>query len=553
VKFVCDRCGKRYTSADSPAPGHVYSIPCKACGNRITVKGAEVAEPGGGPWPDEPSRRRRAAPEGAIGEPTPRPAAPHPTPPPAAAPKGPPPIITRAPAPAEPEPTIRDDPFAAAALAQRRAAALPHIDPFADMPELSSDVGAGPLTDVPEIRGPIPKTPSTPTPTPTAFNARAAAHGLLIDEAKAKELARVEVTPSRSLADVLEPPQEAAQERGEDMISFSDQLPIGKLETAPTSRPTPAAARAQKARPRTSRSRVLPIALAAAAVVAVAGGGGYYYMVVVEGSKPGGPTATQTTTATPTPPATTTPTPPATTTPTPPATTSPTPPATTSPTPPATPIPVQPVAEAPAPTPPPPAPPRAEPAPPRPPPRAEQRRRPAREERRVEAPARAAPAAQAKVEVEREPLPSRAAPAPKKAEPARAEATRPAGGDQSLLDLLGKKQDAPTSAPSPRPEGLGLQKSEVKAVISRGRKSFDSCVEEWMRKEPGLDVSGIRVNLIITINPSGAVTAPVVDNPDIDRTSLGACLKSTARKMVFPSFSGDSFEASVPLVLGKGE
>jgi len=154
--------------------------------------------------------------------------------------------------------------------------------------------------------------------------------------------------------------------------------------------------------------------------------------------------------------------------------------------------------------------------------------------------------------VEREP-PSRPAPAPK-----RAEAARPppgaAGGDQSLLDLLGKKQDAPAGAPPPRAAaGLGLQKSEVKAVISRNRKSFDACVEEWMRKEPGLDVTGIRVNLIITINPSGVVTAPVVDNPDIDRTTLGACLKSTARKMVFPSFGGESFEASVPLVLGKGE
>jgi len=296
VKFVCDRCGKRYTSADSPAPGHVYSIPCKACGNRITVKGDDAVGPGGGPWPDEPSRRRRAAPEGGAGEPTPapvsppRPAARQPTPPPSsAAPRVPPPLVSRTPAPVEPPPAIRDDPFAAAALAQKRAAAAPHIDPFADMPELSSDVGAGPLTDVPEIRGPIPEAASPATPTPTSFNARAAQHGLLIDEAKAKELARVEVTPSRSLADVLEPPLETAEGRDEVSISFSDQSPIGKLETAPAARLGPAnAAVARAARPRASRSRVLPITLAAVAVVAVAGGGGYYYVAVIQGEKPSG-------------------------------------------------------------------------------------------------------------------------------------------------------------------------------------------------------------------------------------------------------------------------
>ena len=546
MKFVCDRCGKRYTSADSPAPGHVYSIPCKACGNRITVRGADVAAPGGGPWPDEPSRRRRAASDGATAEPTPAPSPPRPavreaTPTPSSvAARGPPPIIARTPPPVpiEREPTIRDDPFAAAALAQRRAAAAPHIDPFADMPELSSEIGAGPLTDVPEIRGPIPTQPAA-APTPAAFDVRAAQHGLLIDEAKVKELARVEVTPSRSLADVLEPPQETAEGQGEEPIGLA-QVPVARMETA---RPAAASARALKLGPRASRSRALPIALVAVAVVAAAGGGGYYYLTELQGGAKlrglFGPTATPTATPTPTPPPPATPTPAA----------APAPvaiPPPPGPTPAATPTPVQPVAEAPAPRPPPPAPPRAEPVNSRP------RRRTTREERRAEAQARAAPAAEARVQVEREPPPP---PAPKRAEPARAAAPGPGtGGDRSLLDLLGKKQDAPAGAPPPRAsEGPGLQKSEVKAVISRSRKSFDACVEDWMRKEPGLDVSGIRVNLIITINPSGVVTAPVVDNPDIDRTTLGACLKSTARKMVFPTFGGDSFEASVPLVLGKGE
>jgi hypothetical protein len=38
VKFSCERCGKKYATAESPAPGRVYKIRCKACGHLIVVK-----------------------------------------------------------------------------------------------------------------------------------------------------------------------------------------------------------------------------------------------------------------------------------------------------------------------------------------------------------------------------------------------------------------------------------------------------------------------------------------------------------------------------------
>jgi DNA-directed RNA polymerase subunit RPC12/RpoP len=43
VKFSCGRCGKRYATAETPAPGRVYKIKCKACGHLIVVK-ASAAE-----------------------------------------------------------------------------------------------------------------------------------------------------------------------------------------------------------------------------------------------------------------------------------------------------------------------------------------------------------------------------------------------------------------------------------------------------------------------------------------------------------------------------
>ena len=48
MKFSCDRCGKKYATAETPAPGRVYKLKCKACGHVIVVKTpAAGAEPAG--------------------------------------------------------------------------------------------------------------------------------------------------------------------------------------------------------------------------------------------------------------------------------------------------------------------------------------------------------------------------------------------------------------------------------------------------------------------------------------------------------------------------
>jgi DNA-directed RNA polymerase subunit RPC12/RpoP len=38
VRFTCERCGKKYATAEDPAPGRVYKLKCKACGHLIVVK-----------------------------------------------------------------------------------------------------------------------------------------------------------------------------------------------------------------------------------------------------------------------------------------------------------------------------------------------------------------------------------------------------------------------------------------------------------------------------------------------------------------------------------
>lgn len=57
MKFSCERCGKRYATADRPAPGRSYKLKCKACGHLIVVKVA-AGEPGVEPRLETPDGAR---------------------------------------------------------------------------------------------------------------------------------------------------------------------------------------------------------------------------------------------------------------------------------------------------------------------------------------------------------------------------------------------------------------------------------------------------------------------------------------------------------------
>jgi hypothetical protein len=70
-----------------------------------------------------------------------------------------------------------------------------------------------------------------------------------------------------------------------------------------------------------------------------------------------------------------------------------------------------------------------------------------------------------------------------------------------------------------------------------------------------LDASGARLGarrviLTVTVNPSGILTSPRFDDPDLDGSPAGVCLKSAARKLVVPASSGDPVRVRVPITLG---
>lgn len=77
MKFSCERCGKKYATAEPPAAGKVYKLKCKGCGHLIVIRvpgTADVATgtplPGQGsaatrPGAPAPARRGNGAPAGA--------------------------------------------------------------------------------------------------------------------------------------------------------------------------------------------------------------------------------------------------------------------------------------------------------------------------------------------------------------------------------------------------------------------------------------------------------------------------------------------------------
>jgi predicted Zn finger-like uncharacterized protein len=129
-------------------------------------------------------------------------------------------------------------------------------------------------------------------------------------------------------------------------------------------------------------------------------------------------------------------------------------------------------------------------------------------------------------------LTGREAPRPSPAPPV---ATRPSPPPEPVKPPA---EEAPSGAP-------GLNANEVKRKLDEAKPQLQGCVDEALKREPKLKVGRIRIST--TIAPSGAVTSATIDNKTVDASPLGACLKRTTQRIVFPAFSGEPFEVDIPI------
>ncbi len=148
------------------------------------------------------------------------------------------------------------------------------------------------------------------------------------------------------------------------------------------------------------------------------------------------------------------------------------------------------------------------------------------------------------------------APAPKPA-PAPAPAPKPEPPPSpELKKLYGDTRKAdvgPTAVPSfaraggPPASGGGPNQQALAKVVAQSGPAFQSCIEQQLRRTPNF--RGGKVNLVATVGASGTVKQARLDRKEIDLSDLGSCLKSRARRLVFPSFEGEDVEVEIPLVL----
>jgi hypothetical protein len=125
--------------------------------------------------------------------------------------------------------------------------------------------------------------------------------------------------------------------------------------------------------------------------------------------------------------------------------------------------------------------------------------------------------------------------------------------DRRLLDLLDDKGDAAPPAPVDRvaldTAGAALDREAVERAVDANRSAFGACVTRAVRQDPALRVADRKATLLLTIQPTGAVSDAWVAEADLERTALGRCLAAAARRIAFPAFRGDALDVSVPLAL----
>ncbi|HTT70178.1 MAG TPA: hypothetical protein VMG32_03060 [Anaeromyxobacteraceae bacterium] len=193
----------------------------------------------------------------------------------------------------------------------------------------------------------------------------------------------------------------------------------------------------------------------------------------------------------------------------------------------------------------------AEPPPPAPaPPAVAREEAPAKPEKAPPAPKPAAKPPPPKKEARAAPPPKAKAPAPAPA-PVAAPAPAAAPSSEPRVALspaqppsqVGEKESpeapaASTPAASSN-ESPSLEEQKVTATFARYAPNFDACVTAARSQDPGL-VLNRTVTLTITVNPSGKVAYPTLDDAELSGTELGNCIKRESAKMQFPPFGGES-------------
>jgi hypothetical protein len=130
-------------------------------------------------------------------------------------------------------------------------------------------------------------------------------------------------------------------------------------------------------------------------------------------------------------------------------------------------------------------------------------------------------------------------------------------GDKGLLDLLGKKGDVAVTVQDEDAVALAttrgsLDSEAIEGTLSRNSGSIAACVNRALAADPEQRLPVKRVNLELTIRPSGRVQKAAVAEKAVAASPLGQCIAQAGKRMVFPGFDGEPLDIVVPLKLKVG-
>ncbi len=130
---------------------------------------------------------------------------------------------------------------------------------------------------------------------------------------------------------------------------------------------------------------------------------------------------------------------------------------------------------------------------------------------------------------------------------------------QQLKNLYASAKDPtlkmPTQSQAPaidRPDAP-LSAQQVASTVAHFQSGYNRCVDIELKRNPGF--RGGKIRIVTTIMSSGLVRQAEIKSDDaaltrrLAGTTLGSCLVDNTRRMVFPNFSGEAFDAEIPLVL----
>jgi hypothetical protein len=91
----------------------------------------------------------------------------------------------------------------------------------------------------------------------------------------------------------------------------------------------------------------------------------------------------------------------------------------------------------------------------------------------------------------------------------------------------------------------------VESLVAANAGVFRGCVSDAEKAEPDLEIAGRRVDIFLTVKPTGEPVYPTIGDAQLRDTRLGQCLKSAGTRMRFQPFDGPPARVRLSLVLGR--